>query len=330
MGEKTMNFYENLVTQTQMNYSRYYSLYAAGKTPYPLTGKTPLSYDRQIETLLEEIENADCVVVGGASGLSAAGGGDFYYEDNASYRKYFGKYAEKYHFKGAFDGMMRQWDSREEFWGYLATFLHTTQSAEIRKPYRDLDALLNGKVFFVITTNQDIQFVKLYPEERVAEIQGDHRFFQCKDCCTDETWDAVKPVDEMIKAVGEGTAVPTELIPRCPHCGSEAFPWVRGYGNFLQGKKYEEQYEKASRYILKHKDEKILFLELGVGRMTPMFIQEPFWNLTLSFPKARYIAVNDRYDFLPEEIEEKGMVIVADIARVLQDAVKCREKKHES
>ena len=64
--------------------------------------------------------------------------------------------------------------------------------------------------------------------------------------------------------------------------------------------------------------------------MTPMFIQEPFWNLTLSFPKARYIAVNDRYDFLPEEIEEKGMVIVADIARVLQDAVKCREKKHES
>lgn len=134
----------------------------------------------------------------------------------------------------------------------------------------------------------------------------------------------------MIKAMGEGTAVPTELIPRCPHCGSEAFPWVRGYGNFLQGKKYEEQYEKASRYILKHKDEKILFLELGVGRMTPMFIQEPFWNLTLSFPKARYIAVNDRYDFLPEEIEEKGMVIVADIARVLQDAVKCREKKHES
>ena len=94
MGERTMNFYENLVTQTQMNYSRYYSLYAAGKTPYPLTGKTPLPYDRQIETLLEEIENADCVVVGGASGLSAAGGGDFYYEDNASYRKYFGKYAE--------------------------------------------------------------------------------------------------------------------------------------------------------------------------------------------------------------------------------------------
>ena len=308
-----------------MNYSRYYSLYAAGKTPYQLTDKKPLPYDRQIEILLEEIEQADCVIVGGASGLSAAGGGDFYYEDNASYRKYFGKYAEKYHFKGAFDGMMRQWDSREEFWGYLATFLHTTQTAEIRTPYQDLNDLLKGKDFFVITTNQDTQFVKLYPEEQVAEIQGDHRFFQCKDCCADETWDAVKPVEEMIKAMGGRTAVPSELIPR-----GEAFPWVRGYGNFLQGRKYEEQYEKASRYILEHKDEKILFLELGVGRLTPMFIQEPFWNLTLSLPEARYIAVNDQYHFLPKDIEEKGMVIEADIARVLRDAAEYREKRYES
>lgn len=317
-----MSFYENLVMQTQMNYSRYYSLYAAGKTPYALSEKPALSYEEQIERLVKEIREAESVLVGGASGLSAAGGGDFYYEDNASYRKYFGKYAKKYHFKGAFDGMMRQWEDREEFWGYLATFLHTTQTAGIREPYRDLDALLQGKDFFIITTNQDTQFVKLYPEEKVAEIQGDHRFFQCARCCTDETWDAVKPVEEMIQAMGEETSVPTELIPRCPYCGEEAFPWVRGYGNFLQGKKYEEQYEKVSRYVLEHKDKKILFLELGVGRLTPMFIQEPFWNLTLSFPKARYIAVNNQYAFLPKDIEEKGMVIKGDIEKVLKDAAK--------
>lgn len=323
-----MSFYEDLVMQTQMNYSRYYSLYAAGKTPYQLAERKPASYTEQIATLLREIKEADCVIVGGASGLSAAGGGDFYYEDNASYRKYFGRYAEKYHFKGAFDGMMRPWDDRTEFWGYLATFLHTTQTAGIREPYRNLDYLLQEKDFFILTTNQDTQFVKLYPENKVAEIQGDHRFFQCAKCCTDDTWDAVKPVEQMIEAMGDGTVVPEELIPRCPHCGEEAFPWVRGYGNFLQGKKYEEQYEKISRYVLEHKDKKILFLELGVGRLTPMFIQEPFWNLTLSFPEARYIAVNDRYDFLPKEIEDKGMVIVGDIGEVLKDAVKAAKAEN--
>ena len=322
-----MSYYEDIVMQTQMMYSRYYNLYAAGKTPYPLSERPPLPYQEQITRLVREIQAADCVVVGGASGLSAAGGGDFYYEDNASYRKYFGKYAEKYHFNGAFDGMMHRWPTREEYWGYLATFLHTTQTAPVRKPYQDLYALLQGKDFFVLTTNQDTQFVKLYPEEKVAEIQGNHRFFQCASCCTDHTWDAVRPVQEMIHAMGEDTAIPSGMIPRCPHCGGEAFPWVRGYGNFLQGKKYEAQYEKISRYLLAHQDRRILFLELGVGRLTPMFIQEPFWTLTLTYPDARYVAVNNKYNFLPKQIEDKGMVLVADIAQVLEDARAAMERQ---
>ena len=133
-----MSFYENLVTQTQMNYQRYYGLYASGRMPYELTNQKHLPYNEQIQRLVREIQEADCVLVGGASGLSAAGGGDFYYEDNASFRKYFGKFAEKYHFKGAFDGMFRQWDDRAAFWAYLATFLHTTQTAPVREPYLDL------------------------------------------------------------------------------------------------------------------------------------------------------------------------------------------------
>lgn len=121
-----MNFYDDLVMQTQMNYSKYYPIYASGSTPYQLTDKKPLPYSEQIDRLVQEIKEADCVVVGGASGLSAAGGGDFYYEDNDSYRKYFRPFAEKYHFKGAFAGMGHPWKTREEYWGYLATFLHTT------------------------------------------------------------------------------------------------------------------------------------------------------------------------------------------------------------
>lgn len=46
-------------------------------------------------------------------------------------------------------------------------------TAPIREPYRDLDAILRDEDFFVITTNQDTQFVKLYSEDMVAEIQGD-------------------------------------------------------------------------------------------------------------------------------------------------------------
>ena len=112
----------------------------------------------------------------------------------------------------------------------------------------------------------------------------------------------------MIAAMGEGTMVPDELIPRCPHCGAEMFPWVRGYGNFLQGKKYEEEYEKISKYIQKNKDRKILLIELGVGRMTPMFIQEPFWELTNSLKDAYYISVNQNISFCRNSLKIRGLL----------------------
>lgn len=314
-----MSFYEDLVMQSQMNYSGYYGAYSSGKTPVKLSRRQHLPYQEQVRIFSEKVSEADCIVVGGASGLSAAGGGDFYYADTSSFRKHFGKYAEKYGFKGAFDGMNSGFDTREEYWGYIATFLHTTLNAPVREPYLNLDEILKGKDFHILTTNQDTQFMKLYKEEQVSEIQGDHRFFQCARCCHDGTWDAVIPVEKIIRAMGEGTSIPTELIPRCPKCGGEAFPWVRGYGNFLQGKKYSEQYQKISDYIQKNKNKKILFLELGVGRLTPMFIQEPFWNLTLSLPDAYYISVNAEYDFLPEQIEDKGFCILGDIGKVLKD-----------
>lgn len=314
--------YEDLVMQTQMNYSNYYSVYTQGGTAEPLSHKKPLPYDEQIKTFAQKIKEADHIIVGGVSGLSAAGGGDFYYTDSPSFYQYFGKFAKKYGFKGAFAGMHYQWQSREEFWGYLATFLYTTQHAPLRSPYRDLQTILKDKDYFVLTTNQDTQAIKAFPEDKVAEIQGDHRYFQCSRQCTDEIWDAVKPVEEMVKAMGDGTAIPSDMIPRCPHCGAEAFPWVRSYGNFLEGSKYREEYCKITDYLRNNMhDGKVLFLELGVGRMTPMFIQEPFWELTAQLPNAYDIMVNRDYQFLPQKIADKGLAIKDDTAKVLDDVV---------
>lgn len=317
-----MNLYQELVDQCQYTYSKYHYVYAQGSTPYELAELPEQNMQEQVERLVEEIDKADCVIVGGASGLSAAGGGDFYYAATPSYRKYFGKFYDKYGFDGAFAGMYSQFPSRNEHWGYVATFLHTTLTAPARAPYLDLATLLQGKDFHVITTNQDTQFLRVFDKKQVSELQGDHRYLQCARCCTDDTWDSVKPVEQMIAAMGDGTSVPDELIPRCPHCGGEAFPWVRGYGNFLQGSRYNAEYQQASDYLLqKLKDKsKILFLELGVGRLTPMFIQEPFWQLTYSLKNSFYISVNTEHCFLPKFISDRGMVIKGDLGAVLHQA----------
>ena len=51
-----MNFYDDLVMQTQMNYSRHYHIYASGGTPYQLTDKKPLPYSEQIHRLVQEVK----------------------------------------------------------------------------------------------------------------------------------------------------------------------------------------------------------------------------------------------------------------------------------
>ena len=70
-GMVKMNFYDDLVMQTQMNYSRHYPIYASGSTPYQLTDKKPLPYSEQIHRLVQEVKEAElvCLHVQTASGL---------------------------------------------------------------------------------------------------------------------------------------------------------------------------------------------------------------------------------------------------------------------
>ena len=49
-----MSYYENLVLQTQMNYSRYHSLYASGKTAVKLSRREALPYEEQIHEFIRQ------------------------------------------------------------------------------------------------------------------------------------------------------------------------------------------------------------------------------------------------------------------------------------
>ncbi|MBM4765414.1 hypothetical protein [Bacillus sp. B15-48] len=60
--------------------------------------------------------------------------------------------------------------------------------------------------------------------------------------------------------------------------------------------------------------------------MTPMFIKEPFWNMTYSWREAFYISINPKDAMVPPALRKKGLAINEDIAHVFQDAVKEKEK----
>lgn len=57
----------------------------------------------KIDLLKKKIDEADAIVVGGASGMSAASGFVFYYQDDDVYKMLAGGLAEKYNIHNYFD-----------------------------------------------------------------------------------------------------------------------------------------------------------------------------------------------------------------------------------
>uniref|UniRef100_UPI000C0BC224 SIR2 family NAD-dependent protein deacylase n=1 Tax=Fredinandcohnia onubensis TaxID=1571209 RepID=UPI000C0BC224 len=281
-------------------------------------------YQDYIETLLQKIEEADAIVVGGAAGMSTASGFNWYQTDE-TFLKHFGKFAEKYNIENIFYGFYYRFSTKEERWAYIATLIKFVYDSKFGQTYLDLHQLLQDKDYFIVTTNQDTQFSKVFPEEKVSPIQGDWRYFQCSGSCHDQVYFNKEQIEEMYANI-EGTRIPTDLIPKCPKCGQDMEPWVRSRV-FLQGSFFKSELSKYQAYIMKNKYKKILFLELGVGTMTPMFIKEPFWEMTYSLPGAYYISINPKDAVVPREIEEKGIAINEDIARVFQDALNEKAKR---
>lgn len=284
------------------------------------------NHKKQVGLLLEKIEDADAVLVGAAAGMSAACGYNFFYQNDAYFQKYFEEFHKKYGYIGAFNGFYHRYPSPEARWAFLARLGYLEYECDTGRPYYDLMELIGDKTYHIMTTNQDFQFTRVVPEEKLSAIQGDSRYYQCRRPCHDAIYYNKEMVYEMNAAIDENLEIPTKLIPRCPKCGLELEPWVRGY-TFLEGEKYREEYKKINKFLEAHKAEKILFLELGVGRMTPMFIQEPFWNLTYQLPNAYYISINPKDALLPKEIAEKGTAMKEDIAVVLQEAVLLKQKR---
>lgn len=269
-----------------------------------------------IDLLKKKIDEAEAIVVGGASGMSAAAGFKFYYQRDDVFRMIAGSLEDKYGFHSHFDAFYCRKTTRGEHWAMILRSTRYQYECYIGKPYQDLEELLAGKNYYIATTNQDAQFFRTFPDEKITCIQGDSRYFQCGVPCHDAIYYNKEQVFELCRHI-ENDALPDELIPRCPRCGSEMEPWVRGY-TFLEGAYYQKEMKRYRDFLQTCVHKNTLFLELGVGMMTPMFIKEPFMNMVYQWPRATYVTINPQHAIVPREIAKKSIAIQDDIAVTLK------------
>ncbi len=275
------------------------------------------SFSDKINLLKEKLMSADAVIIGAGAGLSASAG--FTYSGER-FCRHFSDFKEKYGFTDMYYGGFYPYKTPEEYWAFWSRYIYINRYTGAQKPvYLNLLRIVSGRDYFVITTNVDHRFQKAgFDKKRLFYTQGDYGLFQCSAPCCDRTYDNESAVTEMLKRQRD-MKIPPELVPKCPVCGAPMAMNLRADDTFVQD---DGWYEASGRYydfLRRHKNLKVLYLELGVGGNTPAIIKYPFWRMTAENKNAFYACINLGEAVCPEQIRKQSVCINCDIGEALTE-----------
>lgn len=296
------------------------------------TNRSTADYSVEIEKCKVALAEADAILVGAGAGLSTSAG--FTYSGER-FEWYFSDFAERYHFRDMYSGGFYPYDTLEEYWGFWSRYIFVNRYQNPPKNvYETLFQLVEGKDYFVLTTNVDHCFQKAgFDKHKLFYTQGDYGLWQCSKPCHDATYDNEETVRKMVEAQGYtiGTdnalmeskdgalnrTVPSELVPHCPRCGAPMTMNLRADDSFVQDDGWYVAQNRYADFLRRHQSGKILFLELGVGGNTPGIVKYPFWKFTEKNPDAVYACINYGEAYAPSVIEKQSICIDGDIGEVL-------------
>lgn len=292
------------------------------------------------EKLRNAMMQADAVIIGAGAGLSTSAG--FTYSGER-FQRYFGDFAEKYHFNEMYSGGFYPYPSLEDQWAFWSRYIYINRYVFPPKPvYQELLEIVKDKDYFVLTTNVDHQFQKAgFDKQRLFYTQGDYGLWQCSRPCHKRTYDNKETVVKMLLAQGFSIGknselivpekengetdfskltmkVPYSLIPYCPVCGEPMSMNLRSDDTFVEDDGWRRASDRFSDFLQRHRNCKTLFLELGVGWNTPGIIKMNFWRMTGSWKDATYACLNFGDACAPDEIRKKAICINGDIGEVLR------------
>ena len=292
-----------------------------------------LSRDEAISRLKTEIETAEAIVIGAGAGLSTAAGLTY---SGERFLKYFGDFAERFGIRDMYSGGFYPFPDAETRWAWWARHIYYNRYVSAPRPvYEDLRKLVQGKDYFVITTNVDHQFQRAgFDKKRLFYTQGDYGLFQSVNPAIRKTYDNEEWVMQAMEAQGfvrnekgifEITAggsvsmkIPALLIPKCPDDGSDVTMNLRADDSFVEDEGWYRASAAYADFLRRHESMHVLFLEIGIGMNTPVICKYPFWQMTKDNPKAVYACLNFNDAYCPVEIEKQSVCIDGDSVEVIE------------
>lgn len=216
----------------------------------------------------------------------------------------------------------RDW-TPEQMWAYYAVHIQAVRYATPPLAlYQKLLKLLEGKDYFIITSNVDRQFWRSgFPEERLLEAQGTYDWLICTEGCTAEQWDIQPMIEKMLVHIDEAHfAIDSELLPVCPYCGAPLRMAFREHDG------YERALSRYRDWLERSKAGSLCIVEIGVGFNSPGVIRVPFERMTGERENVRFFRITAdypdseeeiAYPEIPRPIADKSLSINADAGIVI-------------
>ncbi|MFC0265341.1 Sir2 silent information regulator family NAD-dependent deacetylase [Alloscardovia macacae] len=311
-------------------------------------------YEEKIQTLRTAIDDADAILIGAGAGLSTAAGLTY---SGERFEKYFADFAAEYGIQDMYSGGFYPFPDEETLWAWWSRHIYVNRympSDSATCLYTRLKNLVDGKDYFVLTTNVDHQFQNAgFDKERLFYTQGDYGLFETvpeqrgedktdAENAQSRTYDNEEWVSAALEAQGwvkndagiytppddaqdMSMRIPSHLIPRDEQ-GRAVRMNLRIDGDFVEDAGWHAAAERYGEFLRRTDESRslegspaqhVLYLELGVGQNTPSIITYPFWRLTYDNPLATYVTVSLEDAYVPREIADRGLGIDADIAQVL-------------
>ena len=294
-----------------------------------------MSLERKTMILKEQLDQADAVVIGAGSGLSTAAG---YVYTGDRMEKYFGDFQKKYGIRDMYTAGFYPYQTMEEYLGFWCRYIWINRYAPVPSDlYEKILSLMQGKDYFVLTTNVDHCFQRAgFDKHHLFYTQGDYGLFQSykpSGTSAHKTYDNEDIIRKMVLSEGYEIAenneliipegkeirmtVPSELIPYCPDDGNLMTMNLRSDDTFVEDGGWHRAEHRYYDFMIRHKGLRVVYLELGVGMNTPVIIKFPFQHFVSEDPKTFYACISYGQASTGESIAGRSVCIDEGIEPVI-------------
>lgn len=258
---------------------------------YNNANQKPLA--ERLKKARQAIAHADYIIIGAGSGLSTAAGLSY---DGEDFRREFKPWIEKYGITDLYSSSFYPFKTEEERWAYWAKHIWFTRYRISGTPlYKELLKIVDGRDYFVITTNTDAQFMKSgFDPKRLFYTQGDYAYLQDAEGEDKHLYYNEEKVMQMI-AHTHDCRIPTSMVPHDPVNGHAMAVNLRCDDTFVEDDNWQTMRSRYEAFISKAYGKKLVLMEFGIGFNTPVIIRFPFERIAAEFPQTTLIRFNKDY-----------------------------------